>query len=39
LGKSIREIDIARAADFTITGGTRNRLGASVAVGDFNGME
>ncbi|HEX8089029.1 MAG TPA: hypothetical protein VF762_09265 [Blastocatellia bacterium] len=37
LGKSIREIEIARSADFTITGGTRNRLGASVAVGDFNG--
>jgi hypothetical protein len=37
LGKSVREIDIARAADFTITGGIRNRLGASVAIGDFNG--
>jgi hypothetical protein len=36
LGKSIREIEIARSADFTITGGTRNRLGASVAIGDFN---
>jgi hypothetical protein len=36
-GRSIREIEGARAADFTITGGARNRLGASVAIGDFNG--
>lgn len=36
-GRSIREIDIARASDFTITGGIKNRLGASVAIGDFNG--
>jgi hypothetical protein len=37
LAKTFREIEIARAADFTITGGIRNRLGASVAIGDFNG--
>ena len=36
-GNSIREIEIARAADFTITGMIRNRLGASIAIGDFNG--
>lgn len=36
-GQSIRNIEIARAADFTIAGGIRNRLGASVAICDFNG--
>ncbi|HKQ05706.1 MAG TPA: hypothetical protein VJ464_11275 [Blastocatellia bacterium] len=36
-GKSIRDLDIGRAADFTITGSVRQRLGAAVAIGDFNG--
>jgi hypothetical protein len=36
-GKSIREVDITSAADFKIDGSPRQRLGAAVAIGDFNG--
>jgi FG-GAP repeat len=37
LGTSIHEIDIAKAADFTITGLARQWLGSALAIGDFNG--